>query len=44
VRRKGTVYRTRQTETRTLAEIESHYGVEIDRSRLSERGREVFCQ
>ncbi|WP_101297443.1 glycosyltransferase [Halegenticoccus soli] len=40
--RRGTLERVIHEERRTLSEIEARYGVEIDRSALSETGREVY--
>lgn len=41
-RRKGTLEWVIRDRARWLSEIETEYGVTIDRSRLSERGRNVF--
>lgn len=41
-RRKGTLGRTVHEERKTLSEIEAEYGVEVDRSRISDAGLERF--
>lgn len=39
---KGRIDEFLEQESRSLEEIESEYGIEIDRDRLSERGRRIF--
>jgi len=41
-REMGTLYRTRERERRTLAEVEADFGVEIDRTKLTDRGTQIF--
>jgi glycosyltransferase involved in cell wall biosynthesis len=40
--RRGTLERVIDDEKRTLSEIESHYDVTVDRSELSETGRQLY--
>jgi glycosyltransferase involved in cell wall biosynthesis len=43
-KKKGELHNTIQNKSYTLSEIEQEYSIEIDRSKLSDRGKELFIK